>query len=315
MGYLLEEKAENPGSGRIPTQLMVNGSDHFVLGVDINLIGIHVALLNLRGEVLSEKLYTADFRNRETLWNQLCTLFDEWTDTWCTSHLAGIGIGIQGKVDSRRGISVDIPQCEGWQDVPLRQMVEERYGIPVFLEHDPLCIMHTAAEPDMYPNAALLRLDSGIGMAVMTEGKMFDVPGTCEIAHTIAVPDGIPCSCGKRGCLESYVSERGIAAQSGKNYRNVVQAARSGSPADLFYFKQMASCLNAAVCNIVALFDPQILYLCGEMIEEADLFLPTLLAELEKEGISLRVKVLKEVHAAYGAALLATEHIEIRMEE
>lgn len=315
MGYILEEKTENPGSGRIPTQLMVNGAEHFVLGVDINLIGIHAAMLNLRGDVLSEKLYTADFRNRDTLWEQLCTILDEWTKAWRGHHITGIGIGIQGKVDNRRGVSVDIPQCEGWHDVPLRQMIEEKYDIPVFIEHDPLCILHTVAEPDAYPNAALLRLDSGIGMAIMTEGCMYDVPGTCEIAHTIAVPDGIPCSCGKRGCLESYVSERGIAAQAGKDYRTVVKEARSGNKNALVYFSQMSTCLVSAVCNIVSLFDPQILYLCGEMTEDAELFLPALLTGLQKEGVSLKVKVLNEIHAAYGAALLATQHIEIRSNE
>jgi len=314
-GYLLEEKAENPGSGRIPTRLMVNGSDHFVLGVDINLIGIHMALLNLKGEVLAEKLYSADFRNRDSLWEQLCTLLDTWTERWRSGHPAGIGIGIQGKVDSRRGVSVSIPQCENWKDVPLRQMVEERYGIPVFLEHDPLCILHTAAEPDLYPNAVLLRLDSGIGMAVMTEGRMFDVPGTCEIAHTTAVPGGIPCSCGRRGCLESYVSERGIEAQSGKPYRKTAADARAGIPEDLAFFRQMSSLLTTAIGSITALFDPQILYLCGEMLQEADLFLPDLRKGLQNEGIPVRIRVLEEVHAAYGAALLAIEHMEICTEE
>ncbi|MBQ8642947.1 MAG: ROK family transcriptional regulator [Clostridia bacterium] len=313
-GYLLEEKAENPGSGRIPTRLVVCGTDHFVLGVDINLIGIHMAVLNLKSEILEEQQYEADFRNRDALWNQLCRLLDQWTAAYGDRHIAAIGIGMQGKVDSRRGISQSIPRCANWQDVPIRQMVEERYGIPVFLEHDPICILHTAAQPELWPNAVLLRLDSGIGMAVMTEGRMFDVPGTCEIAHTTAVPGGIPCSCGRRGCLESYVSEGGIAMQSGKSYRDTVLSARSGNPQDRLYFTRMASCLAAAVSSITALFDPQILYLCGEMVQDADLFAEPFFRRLQEEGLRLRIEMPEKVNAATGAALLAMEHMEVDTE-
>ncbi len=147
------------------------------------------------------------------------------------NRVAAVGIGVPGPMSHKRGFIYGAPNLPGWIDIPLRDMLERALSLPVTLEND----ANAAAYGEFVAGAGrgcnelvLLTLGTGIGGGVVAGGRMhrghFDNAG--EVGHVIAVPDGRPCPCGQRGCLERYASANAIAER-------LIEAIQSGEPAML----------------------------------------------------------------------------------
>lgn len=132
-------------------------------------------------------------------------------------HIVAMGVAVQGIVNRGNTTSVLFPGFSDWEQIDLKRLVEERYGITTFLFHDPDAIMcaekllRNARDPSLR-NAALIRLENGVGLSIMINREIFtSMTGKGgELGHINVVPDGLPCSCGDRGCLEPYITSGGI---------------------------------------------------------------------------------------------------------
>jgi len=314
-GYLVESKGEKgsangSGSGRIPSFLAVNDRQYYVLGVDINITRLTVELVNLKGESVRQWSGEPDYRSSDALLTGVQDLLQRVIGECSGDVILGIGVAMQGIVDARNGISISLPQCPGWQDIPLAALLESWFGRPVYLEHDPNCVLRAEVQDRPRGNLLLLRIDKGIGMALLSEGRIFTGPGMLEIAHTIVVPHGAKCSCGGEGCLEAYVSEEGLSLLSGIAFPAAAERARSGDPAILALFGNMALYLGVAINNILRLFKADEIILCGDMMRYRDLFLDQVRQWLAgnsfcREPETLKISFSENERAAYGAALMA----------
>jgi predicted NBD/HSP70 family sugar kinase len=128
--------------------------------------------------------------------------------------VVGIGVGTPGLINTRQGIVIDAVHLE-WQDLPLANLLEERYGIPVRLLNDSQA---TAIGEFVYgdhgadSNLVVVNVGHGIGAGVLINGRLFqgDEGGAGEIGHVLVEKNGLPCRCGRRGCLETLASARAI---------------------------------------------------------------------------------------------------------
>ena len=109
-------------------------------------------------------------------------------------------------------------------------------------------------------------------MAVMLGGRIIDKPGIFELGHTIAIPDGIPCGCGKCGCLDQYSSIRGIKARSGKKFHVIVSDSEIGDSEAIKYLAEGAHYLAGAVSNAAYLLNVDRIVLCGRIFESSEVF-------------------------------------------
>ena len=165
-GYITECKsAQSTGAGRTPFQLEINGADHFVIGLDVNSSGLRAVLINLKNTVLQSWSHSADFTSRQSLLNGITALTKQVLASAGKRHILGVGVAMQGLVDAKNGISIRLPQCKNWSQVPLAQLLQNTLRLPVFLEHDPNCILYARTADSDADNAILLRVDNGIGMA------------------------------------------------------------------------------------------------------------------------------------------------------
>jgi len=206
-GYIIETKADKTStSGRTPSFLSVNTSRNFIIGLDINLTGLNAVVMNMAGTVLKNISAPAPEKNYAEFLSGIIDFIREITEQFEENSIISLGIAMQGIVDHKNGISVKFPAVEGWENVPLKYILEKNFGINVFLEHDPDCLLYSHLEYDKKENITLLRIDKSIGMAVALYGKTVKGEGIFEIAHNIVIPDGRPCSCGQRGCLQAYIS-------------------------------------------------------------------------------------------------------------
>ena len=305
-GYIKEVKApEAAGAGRTPAALEIDPDDHFLLGLDVNRSGLSGVVTDLGGRVLLRTKADPTAVTKDAWIEEISALIDRLLHFAKGRTVLAIGIAMQGAVDAKRGISASFPAA-GWRDEPLAALLTERFGLPVFLEHDPDCILYAASTELELQDAILLRLDKGTGMAVMLDGKIFKRFGAFELGYT--VQDGKP--------LDERVTTRGIAAAAGLPFEEVAKMAADGHESAVALFKDLATSLATAVVNTSHMFHVSDFLLCGKMLAHKELFWQELTAAVASLSPDrpLQLDVTDVGQAAVGAALLAAARHEIRFE-
>ena len=127
----------------------------------------------------------------------------------------GVGIGVPGIIDMDTGMLRESPNLPGWSEFPVRAEIERRLGIPVTLEND----ANAAALGEKWLGATrnrgsmcMLTLGTGVGGGIVLDGKIWHgMNGMAgELGHINVEPEGNPCNCGSRGCLEQYASATAV---------------------------------------------------------------------------------------------------------
>lgn len=215
--------------------------------------------------------------------------------------VAAVGIGAAGWIDAARTTVRYAPNL-AWRDEPLRDGIGAAVGLPVVVEND----ANAAAWAEFQFGAGrgadesmvLVTVGTGIGSGIVIGGEL--VRGghgmAAEIGHMRAVPDGLPCGCGRRGCLEQYASGRalvrlvraGVEEQPQRaaallrpaggdageiTGRSVTGAARDGDKLALHAFEQVGQWLGAGLADVVHLLDPQVIVIGGGVAEAGELLL------------------------------------------
>lgn len=307
--YIVEYKNEaSAGAGRTPYCLSVNEKAYFALGLDLNSSGFSAVVMNLKNECVDSMTRQVQPGDREALLKQIESFVGEVVSNW-REKLFVIGVAMQGVVNAEAGLSVELPHCPDWKDVPLADILAKHFGIPAFLEHDPNCILYAHSKQHELNDALLLRVDRGIGMSVMIDGQIQNRLGMYEIGHTNVVRGGALCACGRHGCLEAYASMRGMERRAKLPFEALARAAESGDETALRYFAETAEYLAVAVANSARLLNISNVILCGEIWRYKDLFYNHFL-EVLKETSERDVPICSIIEsggAARGAALIAVE--------
>jgi len=136
------------------------------------------------------------------------------------SALAGIGVGCPGPIDLKKGILKKAPNL-GWENAPLRTILEEAFQCPVSLGNDVdvgVLGEYQAGAAKGAHCALGIFPGTGIGAGCVYDGKIISGKNnTCfELGHIQVQPDGPLCGCGKHGCLEAVASRLAMAAEAAK---------------------------------------------------------------------------------------------------
>ena len=297
---LVEKEPAERVSGRTPTLLDFNSRRNMSIGAEINAEGLTVVLLDIRGNVLDAKEETLELAEKNATLNQMTRMTEEMLrrNNLQKSQLLGIGVSVQGSVDKQGAVSLYNHYIKDWRDVPLKDLFEDYFGVPVRVMHDPFCIAlaeeweHDFLRSDDF---VLIRLGYGIGMSCMHDGKPLQGhEGTAgELGHMVVDVDGEICTCGNRGCLEAYCSIRGVARRIYE--ATVPAAARAANPFldnDITYLKKMLNqaadmansgneivqkifddagrYMGVGVANLINLLNPRYVILTGEILDASD---------------------------------------------
>ncbi len=223
---------------------------------------------------------------------------DEAGITPAAAH--SIGIGCPGLCNSESGV-VEYSNNLGFVNVPLKKDVEDEFGIPVYLEND----ANAAAFGEFVAGAAkgaqsavVITLGTGVGSGIVIDGKIYRGANFAggEIGHTVIVVDGLPCTCGRRGCFEAYSSAIGLAkmtteasklnpdsimakmiCEDGKvSARTAYKAMRAGDPVGRAVTERYIKYLSCGIANVINTFQPDILCIGGGVCNEGEALLTPL---------------------------------------
>jgi len=262
---------ENSGLGRRRTLLALCHNARYVFGVNIRRHHCEVGIIDLYGDVLAEQVLSVENRPAADVIDDIAhtVILQQKQLDIPKEHIIGIGISAPGPVDYRNGILLNPPNFNTWHNLPLVSLLQEKTGYPASLEKDANC----RALEEKYFGAAkeisnfmLVQVDDGVGSGVIIRDRLYrGAHGMgAEIGHMSICFDGPFCSCGNRGCLETFLRLPSLLQNS--RFTCWEQLACSASEPDADAILESASnYLATALVNAINLYDLEQILLTGDM--------------------------------------------------
>ena len=313
-------------------------SDQFI-GVDVG--GTKIAVSVLEGGVLSDPVVTpTNQASQEALVEQLATAIEQAV----TPETRGIGIGMPSIVEFKTGkilASVNIPL----HDIPLRSLLTDRVGVPVYVENDAGCAALAEAWDNgriVVDSLVMLTIGTGVGGGWVLNGRLYRGATTsaAEVGHTIIGRDlergdhGPADAFPQHGSLESLASGRALDRLADEaairypdsflghrreeagdvNGLDVVDGAQHGDDACRWCLEVLGERLGVGIANAINTFDPLEVVIGGGVSRAGELLLEPARRSAERHvvpGLGLRTKIRIARHGpragVLGAALLAAQ--------
>jgi predicted NBD/HSP70 family sugar kinase len=325
-GFVREEGAAVTGTvGRRPQRLAFVPSARLAVGIVIDILDVRSALVDLGGRVYSEHRAPVPLGATPAAVIDLATQLAQRTLQEAPTHrVLGIGMAVPGVVSWPSGVNLFSPNF-GWRDVPVRMLMEQSLGQKIFVDNEVRAVAlaeHQFGAARKARNAFFLDAGYGLGGAVIVDGTLFRGAhgGAGEIGHNTADPDGPPCGCGNHGCFEVFGSSRGLISRAGSaladgrasslarlgsedlGVAQIVEAARGGDELACELIESAARYLGIAVANAIDNWDPELVVLSGQMIQEGGTLFDDLLVTQQRSVLETARKSVRIVPAALEAA-------------
>ncbi len=211
---LVTEVGYGPSEGGKPPILLsvVDDSRHLI-GIDLANSEFRGAVIDLRGNIIHRQSLPVNDTNGEAALALVYQLVNRLIEA-ASSPVLGIGIGAPGLMNPERGIVRKSVNLE-WQDVPLRDFLEERYNIPVYIANDSQVAAlaeYTFGDGGENNSLIVVKVGRGVGAGIVINSRLHygDGYGAGEIGHVGVADNGKQCLCGHFGCLETVVSSRAL---------------------------------------------------------------------------------------------------------
>lgn len=238
-------------------------------------------------------------------------------------ELAGIGIGCPGTVDAKEGMVLYSNNIE-WKQVPVRKEMQQYFSCPIAVSNDANCAalgevkVGAAKETE---NAILLTLGTGVGGGIVIDGKIYEGghAGGAELGHTSLILGGKPCTCGRKGCVEAYVSASALIRDAQEamqqNHQSLLyelcggktermngkipfDAAKAGDLSAKRIVETYLSYLGESIVNFVNIFRPDVVLLSGGICNQGEYLTAPLRKIVEEKSFGGDIAYLPKIRCA-----------------
>ncbi|MCA9979631.1 MAG: ROK family transcriptional regulator [Anaerolineales bacterium] len=338
---LVAELGQAPsGGGKPPTLLQVVDTARQVIGVDLGHTILQGAVFDLRGRVVHHVRRPLGETKSGTA--VLDLVYDLITDliNLADRPLLGIGIGTPGLMDAQEGIIFQAVNL-GWHNLPLRELLETRFDLPVYLVNDSQAAalaQYTFANEEREPGLVVMLAGRGISAGIILNGQLYhgtNNTGASEIGHVRVVEGGELCTCGHFGCLETVASERAVVRWARKvaesnpfsslaqfantpeqvTFETVLAAFEAHDPAVTPLIHEVGRYLGMAAANLVGILNLRRIVLAGSLARFGDGLLEPMTQEMRQRSLAalankteVQVSALQEQVVMLGAAALLLTH-------
>ncbi|MEA2608569.1 MAG: glucokinase [Chloroflexota bacterium] len=271
-------------------------ADDLVLGLDIGGTKLAAGVVAGDGQVLSMRV--AGSHRNEGPGAMIARLVDlgraavsESGVDW--SRIRAVGIACGGPLDPDAGIIQSALHLPGWDNVPIVRMVAEALDRPAVVDNDATaCALAEwrfgAGRSRGADHLVYLTISTGVGGGLILDGRVYRgaALNAGELGHLTVEYRGRLCGCGRRGCLEAYVSGTNIALRAREALatgepsslgslsevwaEDVAAAALEGDPVAVRVWDETTAMLGSAVTSILDIFNPQVVVLGGGVTRAGD---------------------------------------------
>ncbi|MCR4563167.1 MAG: ROK family protein [Clostridiales bacterium] len=227
-------------------------------------------------------------------------------------YILSIGIAAPGTVDKESGI-VEHASNFDFELIPLRDLLWKHFDKPIYLENDANCLAlgeFKAGVGTRGDSLMAVTVNKGVGGGLILDGKIFGgCNGTAgEIGHMVINVDGEQCTCGRRGCFETYASVRALVASAkaeletdkdsaimgmidndldNLNEKIVYEAIANGDALAIRVFEKYVYFLSVGITNIVNIFQPETLVIGGDICTLGKTLLNPIVKMVEEQRFSI----------------------------
>ncbi len=294
--------------------------EEIICGVDIGGTNTVFGFINSEHEIIRENTIPTLASESvdkfvERLVSKIKISFSDFNDQYI---LRGIGIAAPG-ANQERG-TIDDASNLSWGNVHFIDIIKQNLDVPVKLINDANAaalgekILGVAKD---IQNFVLLTLGTGVGSGIVINGKVLlgEHGMAGEFGHVVIVPDGRKCNCGRRGCLETYVSATGIIRtaynlMSKYNLNSKIKdisfndltskklcdLAAENDPIAVKAFEYTGKLIGEKLADIVAIFNPEAIILTGGLLDAGELIMNPTALNFEKNLLNMykdKVKIYK----------------------
>ncbi|HXW79967.1 MAG TPA: ROK family transcriptional regulator [Acidimicrobiales bacterium] len=236
---IVKEDGSSPSSGGKPrTTLRINPRAAYAIGIHFDPIEVSVVVVDMMGQELAQSRHGISPRLEpealiaeaaEVAHKRLAEL-DIPDD-----RVLGVGAACPGPIDQSQGLVISPPRRDCWTEVPIKRLLEHHTGFDVIVDND----ANAAAIGERWSghgrtvsDFAFLYMGTGIGGAMFLSNHIYRGVSlnAGEFGHIVVEPNGTPCYCGNRGCLEAMCSPAAIV----RNVRAELALGRASSLVNLY---------------------------------------------------------------------------------
>ena len=254
-----------------------------ILGLDIGGTTVKMGLLNEAGDIRARREVSVSFDGYQTpILDTVCSAAEIFLKEENAS-VSGIAVSATGQIDTANGVVAGtngkIPNYEG---SPVRKRLEQLFHVPVWVLND----ANAAALGECflgagkgYQNVLMITLGTGVGGGLVLGGRVYGGSRgfAGEVGHFTLYQDGIPCSCGKRGCFESYASARALVERAETtDGKELFQKVREGDPKTKAALDAWMEDVAAGITGLIHLLNPSLVLIGGGISVQEELLIEPL---------------------------------------
>jgi len=321
------------GGGRPPMLIKFNGKNNFVIGIDIGATTIRGVLSNLDAEFILEIQLSTKLKSGESgVMEQIFSLVDRLfaRKNFNGAKILGIGIGVPGLIDHKKGI-IDLSPDFGWKNMEFHRRLSERIKLPIVFDNSTRLMAvgekkyGKGMELDDY---IVVNVGYGIAAGIVANGKILGgARGHAgEFGHIVIDPHSdVLCDCGGKGHLEALSSGRRIAdlgrllltnnvdkdlkklsedKASNVTAKMIADLARQGNPNAIRIFDSALHYLSIGIVNMINVFDPKKVLIGGGVALNGDIFFDNLNKLVSKNMMSAKKIQIEPVSFGENATLV-----------
>ncbi len=243
------------------------------------------------------------------------------------SDIQGVGLGLPGPIDVRRGIVHFFPNIPGWKEVKLKDILQKRLGLPVHLDND----ANLMALAEFYrgaarkaKNAVCLTLGTGVGGGIIIEGRIYrgSTFNAGEIGHIPINEEGPRCNCSGQACIEAYVGNTRILRKARQVFQRnisleeVSMLAKRKNKRAIKIWQDVGRRLGIVLSGVVNLLNPDVIVIGGGVACAGEALFRNIRQTITKRAMRVQAKHVKVLAAKLGsdagligAALLVRENL------
>ncbi len=302
----------------------------YSIGVDFGGTYVKLALVRFgeKGFKIERfSLFCTKDYNRDTLIEQLVIRIIKLKaeSTYKGNKVRGVGIGVPGRVDFNKGMVFDLTNVPGWKNVLLKEMLENKVKIPVFVDNDANLMAFAESKfgaASGYKSCVCVTMGTGIGGGIVFGGKIYRGMNFAagEIGHMSINANGPLCVCGGRGCIERYVGNRYILEDAirklragakssvreqlnGKYFQLTLEmlsvAARKKDAFSQLIWQEVGNNMGVVLANIVNLLNPEIIVIGGGVANAGALILEPIRRVIRERAFQVSCRNLRIVSSKF----------------
>ena len=286
----------------------------YAIGIDLGGTNLRVALVSEDGEI-ARKIKKP---SSEPVLDAILSSVDEIKQT----DIVGIGLGVAGVIDRKRGRISLSPNLHAIEGIDLVREIQNRFSVSVMIENDANVAAlgeKIAGAGRGFDNFVLLTLGTGIGGGIIHKGELLDV--SAEIGHMSINADAEKCPCGNIGCLETYASARAMIARAvsmlekenesilkeccrGSIYKitpeDIYRAALEGDALSREILKDAGRFLGVGIANIINIMSPEAIILTGGLVGAWNIYVQEAIKEASRRAFKELFDAVKIIPSSLG---------------